>query len=307
MKNRILVIGEVTAAGQVEESLRQEGFEVVVTTGLADSSDLEDDFLIAICDDGPPDIDGFETCRGLKSGQRTAGVPVILISDAARLESNAIGLESIVDDFMTKPYRLAELLARVDLAIKRRGAFPTDPLTGLPGNIAADIRLGDDIRSEAPFSLMLITANGLRQFHEVYGDREFEQVIRFTADTVTEVVSKQGGRRDHAAYLGGGTISVITVPERAETLAQSIIRLFDAGIRNFYSLGDAERGGLMTFDRQGRMVDNPIMTVSIGLASNEDRAIQSHWEAAEIAGELLEYALASPESRYCKDRRTKGQ
>lgn len=304
MSNRILVIGNETPADQMAGNLRQEGFEVVVTTSLADSSALEDDFLLAICDDGPPDVDGFEMCRGLKSDRRTAGLPVILISDAARLESSAIDFESIVDEFMIKPYRPAELLARVNLTIKRIGAFPTDPLTGLPGNIAADIRLRDDIRSEAPFSLMLVAANGLRQFHDVYGDREFEQVIRFTADTVKEVISKQGSRRDYAAYLGDGTISVITVPERAETLARSIIRLFDAGIKNFYSIGDADRGGLMTFDRQGSMVDNPIMTVSIGLASNEGRAIRSHWEAAEIAAELLKYAMSFHESRYCKDLRT---
>lgn len=307
MNNRILVIGDETAAGQVGENLRQEGFEVVVTTGLTDSSALENDFLLAICADGPPDIDGFEMCRGLKSDRRTTGVPVILIGDADRLESNAVGLESSVDEFITKPYRLAELLARVNLTIKRIGALPTDPVTGLPGNIAADVRLRDSIRSEAPFSLMLVKTNGLRQFREVYGDQEFERVIRFTADTVMEVISKQGGRRDHAAYLGGGLFSVLTVPERAETLARSIIRLFDAGIGNYYSIGDAERGGLMTFDRQGSMVDNPIMTVSIGLASNEGRAIRSHWEAAEIAGELLEYALSSPESRYCKDKRTERQ
>ncbi len=307
MNNRILVLGDETTAVQVAGNLRQEGFEVVMTTSLADFPALEDDFLLAICDDSPPDIDGFEMCRSLKSDQRTASVPVILISDAARLESNAVGLESIVDDFMTKPYRVAELLARVNLTIKRIGAFPTDPVTGLPGNIAADIRLRDGIRSEAPFSLMLIAVNGLRQFHEAYGDPEFEQVIRFTADTVMEVVSKEGGRRDYAAYLGAGTLSVMTVPERAETLARSIIRLFDAGIENFYSLGDAERGGLMTFDRQGRMVDNPIMTVSIGLASNEGREIRSHWEAAEIAWDLLGYAMSFPDSRYCKDQRTESQ
>jgi len=114
---------------------------VVVTTGLADSSALEDAFLLAICDDSPPDIDGFEMCRGLKSDQRTAGVPVILISDAARLENNAVGLEPIVDEFMAKPYRLVELLSRVNLIIKRISAIPTDPVTGLPGNIAADTRL----------------------------------------------------------------------------------------------------------------------------------------------------------------------
>jgi len=307
MNNRILVIGDETAADQVGGNLHQEGFEVVVTTSLADSSTLEVDFLLAICDDGPPDIDGFEMCRGLKSDRRTAGVPVILISDAARLESNADGLESIVDEFMTKPYLLAELLARVNLTLKRIGAFPTDPVTELSGNIAADIKLREAIRSEAPFSLMLLAANGLRQFHEVYGDQKFEQVIRFTADTVKEVISKQGGRGDYAAYLGGGTFSVITVPERAETLARSIIHIFDAGIKNFYSLGDAERGGLMTFDRQGRMVDNPIMAVSIGLASNEGRVIRSHWAAAEIARELLDYAMSFPESRCCKDQRTERQ
>ncbi|MBU4490698.1 MAG: response regulator [Actinobacteria bacterium] len=309
MTNRILVIGDETAADQVGGNLRLEGFDVETAPGAEAGASMafEGGFLLIICDDAPPDIDGFEICRSLKSNRRTAGVPVILISDAARLESNAIELESIVDEFMTKPYRLTELLARVNLSIKRMGASPTDPLTGLPGNIAADDRLRDVVRSGAPFTLMLIAVKGLRPFHETYDDERFEQVIHFTAETIKEVIRKEGGRRDHTAYLGNGTFSVITVPERAATLARSITRLFDGGIRSFYSVSDADRGCLTTFNRQGSMLDNPIMTVSIGLASNTNPEVQSHWGAAEIARELLEYAMSFPESKYCEDRRAKNR
>ena len=46
------------------------------------------------------------------------------------------------------------------------------------------------------------------------------------------------------------------------------------------------------------------MTVSIGIASNGHREIKSHWEAAEIAREVLEYAVTFPVSKYVMDRRT---
>jgi hypothetical protein len=72
----------------------------------------------------------------------------------------------------------------------------------------------------------------------------------------------------------------------------------------FYTEEDLARRCVTTFDRRGAMLDNPLMTVSIGISSNGHREIKSHWEAAEIAREVLEYAMTFPGSKYVMDRRT---
>ena len=65
-----------------------------------------------------PDIDGFELCRGL----RRAGnfVPVIMLTARAAAEDRVRGLEAGADDYMVKPFDLAELLARVRSMLRRR-------------------------------------------------------------------------------------------------------------------------------------------------------------------------------------------
>lgn len=309
MPDRILVIAGGAVADELAGGLRREGFDVETSpTGEAGvSSALNSDIFIVVCDLALPDIDGQEVCRRLKADPQARGIPLVLIIDSDVVEGEISDLVKEVDDLIVRPYSPGELLARVHLNVERAAArYPTDPVTGLPGNVSSDAALKDKVGAGAPFAMLLIAVCGLTPFREAYDDERFEQVIRFTADTVKEVVDKQGSRHDHAAYLGNGTFSIITVPERAETLARSIIRLFDEGIRQFYSAGDAERGCVTTFDRRGGMIDNPIMTVSVGIASNANRVIRSHWEAATIAREVLNYAMTFPQSKYHPDRRTGG-
>lgn len=66
-----------------------------------------------------PDIDGFETCRRLRA--RGVWIPVLMLTARDAVEDRVAGLDTGADDYMTKPFSLAELLARLR-ALVRRGA-----------------------------------------------------------------------------------------------------------------------------------------------------------------------------------------
>ncbi|MGH2722177.1 MAG: diguanylate cyclase response regulator, partial [Actinomycetota bacterium] len=70
-----------------------------------------------------------------------------------------------------------------------------------------------------------------------------------------------------------------------------------------YDTADAERGYVEVRDRRGNPTRYPIMTVSIGIATNSYRKIESVAEAGEIAGEMKHVAKRSPHSAYATDRR----
>ncbi len=305
MPESILVIeDEETVADVIALNLGLEGFEIeIALNGLTGLSMARDGgFDLIICDVMLPDLDGYEICRRLKSG--SAHVPVLLLTARSEMEDRVEAMQCGADDFLTKPFEFAELLARVKMSLGRASSSQfKDPLTGLPGSTQADEALRRRILSGEPMALMLFAINGLKPYREVYGDDRVEEVVRFLGRVISSLVKSLGDDATLAARVGRGEFSVLTTPDAAESIARGAISIFDEGIGDFYSEDDAKKGMIRTFDRQGTIIDNPLMTVSIGIASNTHRKIPSHWEAAEIAREVLNYAMTLPGSNCVFDRR----
>ena len=83
------------------------------------------DFDLVLLDLGLPDLDGIEVCRRLKQYQQQC---VVVVLTARREEMDVIeGLESGADDYLTKPFRMTELLARLRAHLRRAAFIETDP------------------------------------------------------------------------------------------------------------------------------------------------------------------------------------
>jgi DNA-binding response OmpR family regulator len=102
-------------------ALRREGYDVTVRedgpAALATASGGGVDLLVL--DLGLPGMDGLEVCRRLRS--EGSALPVLVLTARADEVDTVVGLDAGADDYVTKPFRLAELLARVR-ALLRRGA-----------------------------------------------------------------------------------------------------------------------------------------------------------------------------------------
>jgi len=89
-----------------------------------------------------PEMDGFEVCAQLRANLRTAFIPVLMLTALADSDSRARGFTVGTDDFVSKPFRRAELLARVRRILERTyGVLPGDELTD--GNAPAPSLLAD--------------------------------------------------------------------------------------------------------------------------------------------------------------------
>lgn len=69
-----------------------------------------------------PGIDGYEVCRRLKGDQRLSAIPVIFITAMGEIDSKTRGFDLGAVDYITKPFEVAEVLARVDTHLKLRQA-----------------------------------------------------------------------------------------------------------------------------------------------------------------------------------------
>jgi hypothetical protein len=107
--------------------------------------------------------------------------------------------------------------------------------------------------------------------------------------------------------VGGDDFVAITTPDVAELAAKEIIECWDDKIGELYDPDDVARGYIEVKDRQDQMHRYPPTTVSIGIATNTRRPINSHWEASEIAAEMKQFAKREPRSSYAIDRRREGE
>jgi two-component system copper resistance phosphate regulon response regulator CusR len=93
------------------------------TTALARMSEVEYD--LAVLDVGLPDVDGFEVCRRLR--QRGDRTPILVLTARNAVGDRVRGLDAGADDYLAKPFDVAELLARLR-ALSRRPAAALDPV-----------------------------------------------------------------------------------------------------------------------------------------------------------------------------------
>jgi len=116
----LLVEDDARMAAALLRGLRYEGIVADVAGRGADAVGMAraTDYDAIILDVMLPDIDGFETCRRLRAEGRWA--PVMMLTARDAVEDRVRGLDNGADDYLTKPFSLAELLARVR-ALTRRG------------------------------------------------------------------------------------------------------------------------------------------------------------------------------------------
>ena len=87
--------------------------------GLAEATETPPDLIVL--DIMLPDMDGFEVCRRLKAAPALRDIPVIILSARGAELDRVRGLELGADDYVTKPFSLMELLARVSAVLRRSG------------------------------------------------------------------------------------------------------------------------------------------------------------------------------------------
>jgi two-component system, OmpR family, response regulator len=130
---RILIVEDDTMLAEaVSAALRQSAHTVVraATGQQADAALAANEYDVVLLDIGLPGLDGFEVLRRLR--QRRSKVPVIVLTARDSPEDRVAGLDLGADDYITKPFQLAELEARVRALIRRAHAIASSEIVHGP-------------------------------------------------------------------------------------------------------------------------------------------------------------------------------
>ena len=147
---RVLVVeDEVKMAALLRRGLEEEGYAVDVARdgGEAVWAGTENEYDAIVLDVMLPDFDGFEVCRRLRAANRWA--PVLILTARDAVADRVAGLDAGADDYLTKPFSFAELVARLR-ALIRRGAAERPAVLTL-GDLSLDpaarrvVRRGQEI------------------------------------------------------------------------------------------------------------------------------------------------------------------
>jgi DNA-binding response OmpR family regulator len=124
----IIVEDDEDIADSIRYNLEREGFRVrIATTGeQALKLILDRPPDVVLLDLNLPGMSGLEICRRLRAETATARVPIVILTARADESDKVLGLELGADDYITKPFGMRELVARIRSAMRRAGVTEID-------------------------------------------------------------------------------------------------------------------------------------------------------------------------------------
>lgn len=232
-----------------------------------------------------PDIDGYEVCRTLRTNTRTSHIPVIFLTQKDERSDKLQGLELGADDYITKPFDIEELKLRVQGAIRRSERESlTDPRSGLPAGRLIEEQLRRIIRQE-DWALLDLRINHFEPFRDVYGFVAGDDVLRFTAMLLSEVVDELGTPTDFIGHAGGDNFIIITKYAMAEGIRERVKERFAEEVQSHYNFMDRQQGFIQSPKAEGGTAQSPFMTLAVGMVSPVHQSFSDIREITELAAE----------------------
>jgi len=191
-----------------------------------------------------------------------------------------------------------------ELAKMKERAENANPLTKLPGNIVIHEEIEKRIKDNRKFMVIYCDLDNFKAFNDKYGIAKGDEAIKLTSEIFKDAVKDKGEVDDFLGHEGGDDFILLTVPEKAQGVADYITQEFDKRVRALYNEDDLQQGHIIAHARDGSIKEFPLMTISLAGITNAHRKINSYGEVTNIAAEVKKKAKAIEGSVFVIDKRT---
>jgi len=308
-RKRVLIINsDPSDADEIKLPLEEDGSHFIFYT--AKSSLLALDTIY----NEPPDLiivsqslEGDEwrdLCSRVKADTVFGHLPILLILQPFSHDLKIDWKDTPVDDYLQKPLDPNEIRSRVSFTFARSARVrDANPLTRLPGNYSIMMAIQARIDSESPFAVAYMDLNHFKSYNDKYGFLRGDEVIKIAARILSNSVRKLESPEAFVGHIGGDDFVFILPLDRLDSVCQEVIRDFDLIVEDFYDEEDRVRGYIDAPNRKGKKERFPIVSVSIGIVTNEYRPIKHIGEVSTIVTEILKRVKSMQGSNYAKDLR----
>ncbi len=251
-----------------------------------------------------PKMDGREVCAKIKKDLLLRHVPIIMVTGRGDIRDKVGGIDAGADDYVVKPFEPQELLARIRMILRRTERdLEANPLTRLPGNVSILNDLTRRLESKLKFAVCYVDLDKFKSYNDTYGFKHGDEVIKETARILIRTAQQFGNPDDFVGHIGGDDYVLVTTMPMVDNICKSIIDEFEKTVPSFYNETDRKNGYIIGKDRKGEIQKIPLLSVSIGVVSNEYRSIEHVAQIGEIGAELKAHAKRLERSNYLVDKR----
>ena len=196
MTHRLLLIeDEESLVVTLTDALTSEGYEVLASQNGREGFELACDrpFELIVLDLSLPEKSGFDVCRDLRA--RGIKTPILMLTARGELVDKILGFKLGADDYLTKPFEIPELLARIEALLRRTLREPSSNVSVVIdfGSVRVDLRREEVVRNGRPVELSAREFHLLKYFIEhpdrtITREELLEEVWGYTGNMFTRTV-----------------------------------------------------------------------------------------------------------------------
>ncbi|HYE02807.1 MAG TPA: diguanylate cyclase [Phycisphaerales bacterium] len=229
----LLIDDSVDVHRLLQARLRHEHISLVVAASGSEAVQALKSFRPAtiLLDLDMPEMDGFELLRVIKEDVSTNNIPVIVLSGLQGSEDKVAAFDLGATDYVTKPFDMAELRARLRAALRMHQLLrlladraDVDGLTGLGNRAHFDKRLAETIsethRYQRPLALAMLDVDHFKRINDTFGHPAGDEVLQVLAGLLLrqsrqhDVCCRYGGEEFAMIMPGTGPADAVQVAER---------------------------------------------------------------------------------------------
>ena len=253
------------------------------------------------------DMDGFEICQKIKSDKQTCEIPVIFITAQNSVSAEERGFATGAVDYIAKPFNAPTVTARIKNQLKHSAAIAklkrlnqlaldANPNTELPGNNSILKEIQRVVSERDAVCVVYADLDYFKIYNDTYGFSQGDNVIIFTANVIRVALQITGCEDCFLGHIGGDDFVFVVPVEKCAAVADEIIQRIDRGIDEFYSKEDLQRGYVVATNREGKEMQHPLISLSMGGVNLAQRKVLTAFEVIDICTEMKKAAKEQPGS-----------
>lgn len=259
---------------------------------------------LIIIDEDNTDVDIVEFCKSIRSNEDNSITPIIVVSSNIDINHKIDVLKANVEYYIKRPiddecfyYTIKNIIGL--LSKNRR----ISPLTGLPGNVQIQAEMKKRLLNKETFAILYFDLDNFKAYNDVYGFSNGDEIIKFTARTITKHIHQIKESNNFIGHIGGDDFVAIISRTDYDKVCQNIIAEFDKFAVDFYNDIDIDRGYVEVANRRGIIEQFPLTSISIAVLEVDSRVYKTTLEIGEVAGQIKHQAKAILGSTYVINRR----